>query len=224
MRIRWILPILIFTTLACSFLGPSPASPAVPPSPTFTPIPSLTPSPVAPTNPPPTQAGKVTLDFAILMCNARWMNGVQYVPCPATENSRPAGYASLMDPTTQGLPPNTPVLLTVPAQNGASSIFGRYPTYQVQPGDRFQATLRCVTDQPCNVEFALEYYDAQGKYHDHFGAWRYVGGTSPIPADLDLSPLAGQQVNFTLAVRPLGSSTQNDLALWIAPRIYQPQP
>ncbi len=224
MQTRLCLILLFLLFSACSPAGFNPSPPTAQASPTFTPIPTLTPSPTAAAQPTPLPAGTITLDFSARMCNAQWMNGVQYLPCPATEASRPAGYPSLMDPVSQGLPPNTAVLLTVPAQNGASSIFGRYPVYLVQAGDRFQATLRCVSDVPCQVEFALEYYDAQGKYHDHFGAWQYSGGDPPIPVDLDLSPLAGQRVGFTLAVRPQNSSPQNDLALWIAPHIFRPNP
>lgn len=152
------------------------------------------------------------------------MNGVQYLPCPATEASRPGGYPSIMDPASQGLPANTPVLLTVPAQNNASSIFGRYPPYTVRAGDRFRATLRCVIAIPCNVEFSLEFFDSQRNYHGQYGDWRYMAGSPPIVVDFDLSPLAGQTVEFTLAVRPMDEARQNDLALWVSPHIFRPTP
>lgn len=223
MRIQWILLIPVFILSACRPMVllaiPSP----VQPSPTFTQIPTLTPSPTSAVTPPPL-LGTIALDFVALMCNAQWMNGVQYLPCPPTEASRPGGYPSMMDPVSQGLPANTPILLTVPAQNGASSIFGRYPSFTVRAGDHFRSTLRCVTAAPCNIEFALEYYDSQGKYHSNFASWVYIGGTPPIPVDLDLSPLTGQKVDFTLAVRPQDSAPQDDLALWVAPHIFRLTP
>ncbi len=223
MRILTVLLIPVFLLSAC---GPTTlsANPSLgQPSSTFTPIPTLTPSPTAVTTPPP-PLGTIALDFVALMCNAQWMNGVQYLSCPPTQASRPGGYPSMMDPASQGLPANTSILLTVPAQNGASSIFGRYPSFTVRSGDRFRTTLRCVTAAPCNVEFALEYFDSLGKYHSNFASWHYIGGDPPIPVDFDLSSLAGQNVNFTLAVRPQDSSPQNDLALWVAPLIFRPMP
>ncbi len=223
MRITLILLLQVFVLSACGRLNPAPPPSQAEPSATFTAIPTLTPSPVATSTPMPA-LGTIALDFTALMCNAQWMNGVQYLPCPATDASRPGGYPSIMDPASQGLPANTPVLLTVPAQNNASSIFGRYPPFLVRTGDRFRATLQCVKALPCNVEFSLEYYDSQRKYHSLYGDWHYHGEDPPIPVDFDLSALAGQTVEFTLAVRPLDAARQNDLALWIAPHIFRPNP
>ena len=46
-----------------------------------------------------------------------------------------------------------------------------------------------------------------------------------INVDADLSPLAGQSVDFVLDLRPEnGSSAQDDGGLWIAPVIYRLNP
>ncbi len=223
---RLISTLILFAVLSAA-CAPSafsvPASPTIAASPTYTPIPTLTPLP--PSTPTPAPAlGTIALDFVALMCNAQWMNGAQHLPCPATATSRAGGYAASIDPSAEGLPPDATVLLTVPAQNNASSIFGRYPSFVVRPGDHFRATLLCQAQAACNVQFALEYFDAAGKYHPQFGTWKYMAGDQLVQVDMDLTVLSGQKVDFTLAVRPQDDHPERDYALWVNPHIYRPAP
>ncbi len=83
--------------------------------------------------------------------------------------------------------------------------------------------LLCETSAPCDVQFALEYYDSQGKYHE-FLEWNYKTSEPPIIVDAELSALAGQRVDFVLTLRLFHSaeSPQHDNGHWIAPRIYRP--
>jgi hypothetical protein len=196
---------------------------AVQVTPTFTAIPTFTPVPTATSTPAP--KGTVELDFVAQLCNAQWLNGGQHLKtCPdITKNDVSGGYASVLDPTTGGLPAGTPVLLTIPAWNGFSSLFLRYPAFKVQAGDRFQATLRCANTNPCDVEFALEYYDSKNQFHN-FMRWDYKLGDPDINADIDLSSLAGQTVDFTLVLRLFHDlhDPQQDNGIWIAPRIFRP--
>jgi hypothetical protein len=74
------------------------------------------------------------------------------------------------------------------------------------------------------MEYALEYYDAKGKYHSPFLSWKYQAGDSPLNIDTDLSALAGQTVDFVLTLRPQNSTPEKDYSLWIAPHIYRPNP
>ncbi len=153
------------------------------------------------------------------------MNGAQHLTaCPDVNADRSGGYATVIDPVSEGLPANTPVLLTF-AGTISAALFLRYPTFTVHAGDHFRAMLRCQTNSQCDVHFALEYYDAQGKYHSPFLQWDYKVGDAVINADADLSSLVGQSVDFVLALRPEnGTLAQDDGALWIAPQIYRPKP
>lgn len=185
-------------------------------TPTFTPIPTLTST--------PQRRGTIELDFVAKLCEAEWLNGSQHLKaCPDTTNDISGGYAAALDPTTGGLPAGTPVLLTIPAWNGNSSLFLRYPPFTVRAGDRFQATLRCANTNPCDVQFALEYYDSANQYQE-FRRWDYELGDPEIYVDVDLSELAGQTVDFTLVLRLFHNlnTPQNDNGLWIAPRIFRP--
>ncbi len=216
--------VLMFIS-ACGFLNaPAPSAP-----------PGVTPfqSPQAPTAIPPTATpssppaslGTIALDFVALLCDAQWMNGGQHLAaCPNPNADHSGGYAVAIDPLSEGLPANTPTLLTVPAWNGFAALFLRYPSFKVHAGDRFRATLRCQVNVPCDVQYALEYYDAQGKYHSPFLSWNYRAGDPPIHADADLSSLAGQTVEFVLTLRPQNDSPREDYSLWITPHIYRPNP
>jgi len=222
-----ILSVFLIFILGCSFLASPTATPSlVPPSQT-----PQSPTAVPPTSTvmPPTQPaslGTIALDFVALMCDAQWMNGYEHLTaCPPSNADLSGGYAKLIDPTSEGLPANTPVMLTVVGTT-SNAVFFRYPTFNVHAGDRFRATLRCQSaSTTCDIDFRLEYYDANGKYHSPFADWHYTAGQSPINEDYDLSSLAGQKVDFVLGIQSNGSgSPQDNGALWIAPVIYRPNP
>lgn len=224
-----LLSIALIFILACSFVASTPPSPIVSPMPVFQSPQIPTAIPPTSTVAPPTQPslGTIALDFVALLCDAKWMNGAQHLrACPPANTDRSGGYAAVIDPTTEGLPAGTPVILAFPGTYSAA-LFLRYPTFKVHVGDYFRASLRCSgpLNPNCDVQFALEYYDAKGKYHSPFMQWNYNPSLPDIQVDADLSSLAGQSVDFVLALRPEnGSSAQDDGALWIAPHIYRPNP
>ncbi len=206
-----------------------PSTPVVTePSPTLTVIPSATPAPTLPPIPSPTSIpfdalGTIGMDFAALLCNADWMNGSQHLtPCPGVSADHSGGYATLYKLVPEEYPANTPIRLMVP---NAGALFLRYPSYKVGLGDRFRTTLRCAASAPCDVEFALQYYDTNGRYYELY-KWDYRTGEPPIDVDADLSALAGQNVAFALVLRLFHAtiSPQNDNGLWVAPHIYRPGP
>ena len=211
-------------TAGCGLTSPIPptvTASAPPPAATFTPIPTYTPIPTGTTIP-----GSVVLDFAAQLCNAKWMNNAQkFSACPDANADHSTGYGVVLDPAPEGWSAATPVLMTLPAWNGYQGLFLRFPALKIEAGDRFRATLQCRTNSTeCDVEFALEYYDANGKYHSPFGTWNQNSGMAPTPVDYDLGALSGQNVELTLVIRPNNDSPQLDAALWIAPQIFRPNP
>jgi len=214
--------VLILLLTACATALPITPTPSL----IFTPIPTFSPVP-PPTSTPSPALGTIALDFVSLLCNAHWMNGGQNLEtCPGANADHSGGYASPVDSATEGLPAGTPVLLTIPAWNGFSSLFLRYPPFSVGSNDRFRTTLQCRPAMSCDIEFALEYYDAAGKYHSPYLKWDARAGDSPILVDADLSGLAGQTVDFVLTIRLFhnSSSPQQDNGLWIGPHIFRPLP
>jgi hypothetical protein len=208
------------------------------PAPTFTSIPTYTPSPPQPT---PTtyagwlldqaipQPGTVALDFVALTCSAAWSSSIQFIPCPGNPDDLSNGYIEALAGTSveSGESTDLPALLTIPPQmDGYGGIFGRYPSFTVQPGDRFRAVLTCQ-QSPCGaVEYALDYYDSNGKYSNFPSYWpnpfiEFAESGQHITAiDLPLDFLAGKTVDFTLVIRDQ-SAVSGDRYLWIAPHIYR---
>ncbi len=216
--------ILLIFVSACGSLNSPTAAPAVAATNTQLPATATT---IPPTLVPPTSPaalGTIALDFVALLCDSQWMNGGQHLTaCPPANADHSGGYATVVDPASEGVPANTPVILTYAGTN-SPALFLRYPSFTVHAGDRFRATLRCQVDAPCDVEYALEYYDANGKYHSPFMSWAYRAGDPPINVDTDLSMLAGQTVDFVLTLRAQNDTPQQDYSLWIAPHIYRPNP
>jgi hypothetical protein len=223
--------ILIISTMVsgCSIAGGSFPSTDTQTS-TVTILPSDTSTPIPPTSTPaptftPVPPEMIALDFIAQLCNAQWMNGGQHlIPCPDINADHSGGYAVLLDPTTEDLPVGTPVLLTIPATNGYAALFLRYPPITIQAGDRFRTTLRCQGNTLCDVEYALEYFDTQGKYSGPFRSWNFRYGDPEINVDEDLSALAGQTVELVLTLRPNNDTPQQDQSMWIAPYIYRSDP
>ena len=170
--------------------------------------------------------GTVALDFADRPCSASWSNNGEYLPCPGNLEEISGGNADRFDSIVieGNIHLNQPGLLTIPAQKSSVfyAIFGKYPPFTVQPGDRFQAVLTCANNYPnCDVSFSLEYYasgntvlqipDAKwDKQYDPEGSYIY--------ADASLDALAGQTVQFLLTVSDNGDA-DDDYAVWIMPHI-----
>jgi hypothetical protein len=229
-----IIGILIVSVLVsgCNLAGGN-ALPANTPASTETTLPTATVTEVSPTSTPlPTSTpfaapGTVALDFVAQLCDAQWMNGAQHLKaCPPAGSDLSGGYAQVIDPTTEELPAGTPVLATVVGKT-SNAIFLRYPSFIVHTGDHFRSTLRCQTAATScdDIDFRLEYFDKNGKYHSPYQMWKYNATQPPINVDYDLSSLAGQKVDFVLSIQSNGSGTpQENAGLWIAPYISRPNP
>ncbi len=110
-------------------------------------------------------------------------------------------------------------LITFPQNIYNGYIQGFYPSYTVRPGDRFRSIVNCSYNQPsCYVVFRLDYQIGSNPIQTLWAfAEKYDGLYGQ--ADVDLSPLVGQNVKFILTILSAGSPT-GDRALWVAPMIY----
>jgi hypothetical protein len=119
-----------------------------------------------------------------------------------------------------GVTDTRPGILAFPQNSSTGYIQGAYPAFAVQSGDRFKATLSCEYGaSDCFVIYRLDYRVSGGPVLTlgTFGE-RYDG--LYYAADIDLSSLAGQNVNFILTVLANGSAL-GDRAMWVAPRIIR---
>ena len=164
-------------------------------------------------------------DFVANACSAQWTSGAGTLNCPGTNND---GNGFILIQSLSRLENGTtslrPSLLTAPQNIQNGYIRGAYPSFKVQTGDRFQAIVNCERGATsCGVLFRVDYQLATGGLVRDFWAFgeRYEGSTFTV--DLDLSPLAGQDVRFVLSVLSLGDAS-GDRALWVEPRIVRPSP
>lgn len=160
-----------------------------------------------------------TYDLVANACSAKWFSGAGNLNCPGRDGDANGYVLKLTSPVLEnGSTQNRPALLTVPQNVDNGYIRAVYPSYAVQKGDRFQAVIGCENKATgCFVLFRVD-YQMEGGFIREFWAFgeRYEGNSFSV--DLDLSPLAGQNVKFVLTILSIGQAS-NDRALWVEPRI-----
>jgi hypothetical protein len=175
---------------------------------------------VGPT-PTPLAGGSVVYSFADQVCAAEWRSGVGLLPCPGTE-SDPNGFIVLRDAPRfeNGVTEDEPALYTHPQDSADGVISGRFPALTVPPGAHFRTIIGCAWGaEACGVLFQLNYRIGDSPLQN-LGQWieTYDGDWRVV--DVDLSPLAGQTVTFSLAALANGSPDQ-DRAYWLGPIIVR---
>ena len=163
-------------------------------------------------------------DFVANACSAQWFTGAGTLNCPGVDKDK-NGF--VLKQTTSKLEDGTsltrPSLLTVPQDSFNSYIRAVYPSFKVQKGDRFQTIVNCEGGATsCGVLFRVDYQLSDGIVRD-FWAFGEQSDGQYFTVDLDLSPLAGQDVKFVLTVLSLGPAS-GDRALWVEPRVVRNSP
>jgi hypothetical protein len=159
-------------------------------------------------------------NFATNLCAAQWSSGAGTLPCPGASGSN-AGYALKVEAPRleDGSTLDAEGLLLVPQNTFNGYIQGEYPTIEIEKGDRFQSLVSCGQSPNCFVAYLLEYQIGSEPFNSY---WIFIERNDGLyaQADVDLSPLAGQEVRFRLKVLSLGLSN-GDEAYWIEPRIVR---
>jgi len=163
-------------------------------------------------------------DFLLGYCDAAWWNNSgETIPCSGEPNLA-RGYVLIgSEPVLENGLTDKPVLWVHPKNTLEGIISGRYPGYTVRNGDHFKARVGCMGGySKCNVTFKLLYRIA-GVNHN-LGSWQelYGGGTTAI--DIDLSPLAGQKVEFILRTVCSNNYPSSAQGFWQTPRIVYVKP
>ena len=101
---------------------------------------------------------------------------------------------------------------------------GLYPSYTVVAGERFRARIGFLSkaDGTCgvgNAKFQLNYKEAG--VIKPLGEWTETCDGTMRDIDVDLSSIAGRNVQFALAVLANGPA-DDDSAVWVSPRIQLP--
>jgi hypothetical protein len=172
------------------------------------------------------QGGGTQYDFVSSASSAAWYSAAgESAGAPLAFNGSlddPNGAAILAD----GLKLETgqtsgKVLLTVPKQQQNGVVYGVFPSYQVQAGDRFSARVGFAANPDGRCGAGRVIFQLVAQVDDNVNALKEITATcdgSLTPVDVDLSALSGQTVAFILVVRADGSP-QDDWAVWNSPQI-----
>jgi hypothetical protein len=178
---------------------------------------------VTPTITATNQPGDITLvDLAATLCQAEWRSQAGVLPCEGASGDANGFVQRLTNPRLEtGMTESNPVILTHPHASSAGAITGKYPLITIQQGDRFQAAIGCLQGATqCSVVYQLNYIVGSAP-PANLGQWTHTYGSTVQGVDVDLSALAGQQVQIILAVLANGSA-EGDQAVWVNPRILRP--
>lgn len=162
-------------------------------------------------------------NFANNACSAKWSTSeTNPLACPGKETDIDKGYVLTKDKPKRedGGQENEIGLITRPNDANDGYIQGIYPAFLVKDGDQFRATIQCEANSPkCSLKFELYYRIGSGSFTE-LGEWHEVYDELWNPIEIDLSSLAGQQVQFSLVVWNEGTS-QDNRGLWLNPMIYR---
>jgi len=205
-----------------------PTDTATPVPPTETPVPTATATATVPPTPdlstiglPSEPAGSVAFDFVDQMCAAEWYIENQQLPCPGDPEQTDSGYVMRFEGEVEGVPSGFPMMLTYPPVGGPySKMFSKYPPFMVQKGDRFRTVIACSAHTFCDVEFYFNFFNQSGERY--LRRWHHLFTDAPVVVDYSLDSLAGEMIQFDLAVVTKGSDLFKKEAIWIAPHIYRP--
>jgi len=159
------------------------------------------------------------VDFAAQMCAAVWTSGAGTLSCPGSDGDAKGYVLRLSNPVLEsGSTDDEAALLTVPQAVSDGVIRGKFPGYTVKDGDKFKAVIGCAYQaEQCDVKFQLDYQIGTDSIQTLI-TWNEKYDQKFNSVEVDLSSLAGKQVNFILTVFANGVM-QQDRAQWLAPRI-----
>jgi hypothetical protein len=161
----------------------------------------------------------VAYSFIANYCDAAWEYDSINLPCPGTEGDD-RGFVQVIDSPKMedGSTASGRALLTYPPKSKTGWISGKYPGFDIQSGDRFQALINCMYEaNDCDAIFRLSYQIGSDAIKT-LGQWHEVYEGDFYAINIDLSSLQGQRVKFILTVFTNGNSHE-DFAYWISPRI-----
>ncbi len=159
------------------------------------------------------------LNFVDNYCLADWNSGAGQLPCQGDSGDSRGFVRRVNNPILEsGYQDDQPVLLTHPQMIIDGVIRGKYPPVRVENGDHFVAVIGCAyRATECDVNFQLDYQIGNGSIRT-LDTWHEIYDGEFNLVDVDLTPLAGEDVSFILTVFSNGSPNQ-DYAQWLDPHI-----
>jgi hypothetical protein len=166
---------------------------------------------------------RLAWDMSEDFCLAAWSTGaLDGLACPDLSENTEIGFINRHPfPVLEtGSADNEPALITYPNQGNQGFIQGIFPAFRIRNGDHFRAVIGCLYESfECNVTFQLSYRVNGGRIRT-LETWRQKYDGKIRKVDIDLSELAGQDVELILAIDNNGESI-DDWAFWLLPAIWR---
>jgi hypothetical protein len=165
-------------------------------------------------------SGNVKYDFADDFCDASWSSETKnHLPCPGANQGDDGFVLVLQNPELENRNEDEPAIWMRPNHDGSGYIRGVFPAYNVKDDDHFVAVIGCLDNNSnCRVTFRLSYIKGNGD-EVSLGSWdeKFDGAVRSL--DIDLSDLAGKDVQFVLTVETGNNSFNQANAFWFVPVI-----
>jgi hypothetical protein len=157
------------------------------------------------------------------MCNFAWVSGAGNMTCP--QDSLTNG--SVMRQDNPGVEKSTsenePAIVVMPNDGQGGYVSGTTNFVVIQPGDRIRTVVGCMANMPgCNLTFEIGYKTQSGTY-GILGFWGQVFDGSLDKIDLDLSALAGQNIQLVFTARSNNGTSRDNYGFWLNPRLMRYQ-
>jgi len=159
-------------------------------------------------------------DFAAHYCDASWSSDDDNsLPCPGANSGTQGFVIVLQNPDLENGQEDDPAIWMRPNHDNNGFIRGVFPDYTVKDDDHFVATIGCLDNNTgCRVQFTLSYIKSNGD-EVQLGTWDEKFDGLVRTLDIDLSSLAGKDVNFVLMVEPNNNQFTKANAFWFLPQI-----
>jgi hypothetical protein len=166
---------------------------------------------------------KLAWDLTEDFCLAYWSTGaLDGLACPDLSENIEIGFINRHPfPVVEtGATDDEPALVTYPNSGEGGYIQGIFPAFRVKKGDQFRTVIGCLADSyECSVTFELNYRINGGRIRN-LGSWKEKYDEKNRKVVVDLSDLAGEDVEFILTVVNRGESL-DDWAFWLSPSIWR---
>ena len=169
------------------------------------------------------QAVSTEISGVDAMCNFAWVSGVGPMTCPQdslTNGSVMRNNSPAVEISTQE---NEPAIVVMPNDGPGGFVTGTTNFLTVQPGDRVRTVVGCMANQVnCNLTFEIGYM-TQGGAYGSLGTWGQAFDGSLDKIDLDLTGLAGQNIQLVFTVRSNTGTSFENYGFWLNPRLVRYQ-
>jgi len=163
------------------------------------------------------------LHIANQPCNAIWKSSTGPVACPSTSYNFANGSVNMTNaPKLEGgYTDNEATIIMIPSNGTGGEISGRFPSLVIKSGDHFTAVTGFMDSYTKgNVMFMLN-YSIDGGADQNLKTWTKTYDKKFVRIDVDLSSLAGKNVQLVLKVLNNDGSSTDDVAFWMAPTIVR---